>query len=108
VSNSPKFIWMWWATLLSLIPILTIGKKSPAKTLRWRRMPPPIASLPSGGASARDAHALRLARPVLIARAIERLESGAPVPVHLRGSIMALGNFDGFHCGHQAVVSRAI
>ena len=39
---------------------------------------------------------------------MERLESGAPVPVHLRGSIMALGNFDGFHRGHQAVVSRAI
>jgi riboflavin kinase/FMN adenylyltransferase len=26
----------------------------------------------------------------------------------LRGSIVALGNFDGFHLGHQAVVSRAI
>lgn len=39
---------------------------------------------------------------------MERLESGAPVPAHLRGSVMALGNFDGFHRGHQAVVSRAI
>ncbi|EQB04426.1 MULTISPECIES: bifunctional riboflavin kinase/FAD synthetase [Sphingobium] len=39
---------------------------------------------------------------------MERLESGAPIPAHLRGSIMALGNFDGFHRGHQAVVSRAI
>jgi riboflavin kinase/FMN adenylyltransferase len=39
---------------------------------------------------------------------MERLSSGAPVPAHLRGSIMALGNFDGFHAGHQAVVGRAI
>ncbi|EQB32349.1 bifunctional riboflavin kinase/FAD synthetase [Sphingobium ummariense] len=39
---------------------------------------------------------------------MERLTSSAPVPPHLRGSIMALGNFDGFHAGHQAVVGRAI
>ena len=26
----------------------------------------------------------------------------------LRGGIVALGNFDGFHLGHQAVVGRAI
>jgi len=26
----------------------------------------------------------------------------------LRGAIVALGNFDGFHLGHQAVVGRAI
>lgn len=39
---------------------------------------------------------------------MERLESGAPMPPHLRGSIMALGNFDGFHLGHQAVVGRAV
>ncbi|SCW88268.1 riboflavin kinase / FMN adenylyltransferase [Sphingobium faniae] len=38
---------------------------------------------------------------------MERLESGVPVPAHLRGAIMALGNFDGFHRGHQAVVRRA-
>ncbi len=29
-------------------------------------------------------------------------------PDELRGSVLALGNFDGFHLGHQAVVSRAI
>ncbi len=34
------------------------------------------------------------------------LESG--VPAELRGSIVALGNFDGFHLGHQAVVGRAV
>jgi riboflavin kinase/FMN adenylyltransferase len=39
---------------------------------------------------------------------MERLLSSAPVPAHLRGSVMALGNFDGFHGGHQAVVGRAI
>ncbi|WP_420144973.1 bifunctional riboflavin kinase/FAD synthetase [Sphingobium sp.] len=39
---------------------------------------------------------------------MERLSSSAPMPAHLRGSVMALGNFDGFHAGHQAVVGRAI
>lgn len=39
---------------------------------------------------------------------MERLFSSAPVPAHLRGAVMALGNFDGFHAGHQAVVGRAI
>ncbi|MEC3949092.1 bifunctional riboflavin kinase/FAD synthetase [Sphingobium sp. HWE2-09] len=39
---------------------------------------------------------------------MERLSSSAPVPAHLRGSVMALGNFDGFHGGHQAVVGRAV
>jgi len=39
---------------------------------------------------------------------MERLNSDQPLPAHLRGSILALGNFDGFHLGHQAVVNRAI
>jgi riboflavin kinase/FMN adenylyltransferase len=39
---------------------------------------------------------------------MERLHHKDDVPAHLRGSIMALGNFDGFHLGHQAVVGRAI
>lgn len=39
---------------------------------------------------------------------MERLGSGAPAPDHLRGGIVALGNFDGFHLGHQAVVGRAL
>lgn len=30
------------------------------------------------------------------------------VPEHLRGAILALGNFDGFHLGHQAVVAEAV
>ncbi len=39
---------------------------------------------------------------------MERLTPDQPVPQHLRGSILALGNFDGFHLGHQAVVNRAV
>jgi riboflavin kinase/FMN adenylyltransferase len=39
---------------------------------------------------------------------MERLEGGSAVPAHLRGGIVALGNFDGFHLGHQAVVGRAV
>jgi riboflavin kinase/FMN adenylyltransferase len=37
-----------------------------------------------------------------------RLTHDQPPPEALRGSIVALGNFDGFHLGHQAVVNRAI
>ncbi|MDD3798567.1 MAG: bifunctional riboflavin kinase/FAD synthetase [Novosphingobium sp.] len=40
--------------------------------------------------------------------AIVRLHSRSPVPERLRGAILALGNFDGFHRGHQAVVGEAI
>ncbi|WP_447728153.1 bifunctional riboflavin kinase/FAD synthetase [Sphingomonas koreensis] len=39
---------------------------------------------------------------------MERLDGAASVPAHLRGGIVALGNFDGFHLGHQAVVGRAV
>ncbi|CAA9536289.1 MAG: FMN adenylyltransferase / Riboflavin kinase [uncultured Sphingosinicella sp.] len=39
---------------------------------------------------------------------MERLDGGSAVPAALRGGIVALGNFDGFHEGHQAVVGRAI
>ncbi|MGZ8361784.1 MAG: bifunctional riboflavin kinase/FAD synthetase [Allosphingosinicella sp.] len=39
---------------------------------------------------------------------MERLHGGAAVPAQLRGGIVALGNFDGFHLGHQAVVGRAV
>ncbi|QDM41184.1 bifunctional riboflavin kinase/FAD synthetase [Altererythrobacter sp. TH136] len=36
------------------------------------------------------------------------LDHRTPVPDPLRGAIVALGNFDGFHLGHQAVVGEAI
>ena len=39
---------------------------------------------------------------------MERLTLDQDIPGHLRGSVLALGNFDGFHLGHQAVVSRAV
>lgn len=39
---------------------------------------------------------------------MERLDGGSAVPPHLAGGIVALGNFDGFHLGHQAVVGRAV
>ena len=39
---------------------------------------------------------------------MERLDGGAAVPAPMRGGIVALGNFDGFHLGHQAVVGRAV
>jgi len=39
---------------------------------------------------------------------MQRLTLDSGIPEQLRGSIVALGNFDGFHLGHQAVVNRAI
>ena len=39
---------------------------------------------------------------------MERLDLTGQVPDRLRGGVIALGNFDGFHRGHQAVVGRAI
>jgi riboflavin kinase/FMN adenylyltransferase len=39
---------------------------------------------------------------------MERLTCDRPVPDHLRGGVVALGNFDGFHRGHQAVVGAAV
>lgn len=37
-----------------------------------------------------------------------RLDHRNPVPPALRGAVLALGNFDGFHQGHQAVVGEAV
>jgi len=39
---------------------------------------------------------------------MQRLTLDQPIPEALRGAILALGNFDGFHLGHQAVVARAV
>jgi riboflavin kinase/FMN adenylyltransferase len=36
------------------------------------------------------------------------LDHRDPVPDALRGAVIALGNFDGFHLGHQAVAGEAI
>lgn len=37
-----------------------------------------------------------------------RLDHRKPMPDKLHGAILALGNFDGFHQGHQAVVGEAV
>jgi riboflavin kinase/FMN adenylyltransferase len=39
---------------------------------------------------------------------MQRLTHDQDIPESFRGGVLALGNFDGFHLGHQAVVSRAI
>ena len=39
---------------------------------------------------------------------MQRLTLDRPVPEALRGAVVALGKFDGFHLGHQAVVGRAV
>ena len=39
---------------------------------------------------------------------MQRLDGATPVPPSLAGGIVALGNFDGFHLGHQAVVGAAV
>jgi riboflavin kinase / FMN adenylyltransferase len=36
------------------------------------------------------------------------LDHRDPIPAALRGAVIALGNFDGFHRGHQAVAGEAI
>lgn len=37
-----------------------------------------------------------------------RLGGAAALPGHLRGGVVAIGNFDGVHRGHQAVLGRAL
>ena len=39
---------------------------------------------------------------------MQRVTLAGGIPESLKGSIVALGNFDGFHLGHQAVVGRAV
>lgn len=39
---------------------------------------------------------------------MERITGDTPLPEALRGGVAAIGNFDGFHIGHQAVVGRAL
>lgn len=39
---------------------------------------------------------------------MERLDAALPLPAAFRNGVIALGNFDGFHAGHQAVVGEAV
>lgn len=39
---------------------------------------------------------------------MQRLSHRDTIPASLRNGVIALGNFDGFHKGHQAVASRAV
>lgn len=38
----------------------------------------------------------------------DHISATAPLPAHLRGGVVAIGNFDGVHRGHQAVLERAL
>ncbi|TPM39734.1 bifunctional riboflavin kinase/FAD synthetase [Mesorhizobium sp. B2-3-4] len=40
--------------------------------------------------------------------AFQHLSTIAPLPADLRGGVVAIGNFDGVHRGHQAVLERAL
>lgn len=40
--------------------------------------------------------------------AIQRIEGSANLPALLRGGVVAIGNFDGVHRGHQAVLETAL
>lgn len=39
---------------------------------------------------------------------IPRLDGNAPIPAEFRSGVVALGNFDGVHAGHQAVIRAAV
>ena len=43
----------------------------------------------------------------MAAEAFTTVSGGGPLPPHLRGAVLALGNFDGVHRGHKGVIARA-
>ncbi len=55
-----------------------------------------------------EAEGLTLKGTSPLSRPMERVTGGIELPPNLRGAVIALGNFDGFHLGHQAVLGRAV
>jgi riboflavin kinase/FMN adenylyltransferase len=43
-----------------------------------------------------------------MAKPCEHVSGSSPLPAPLRGGVVAIGNFDGVHRGHQAVLGRAL
>ena len=78
----------------------------------WMHRPLDLVAAVTGRgwpAGAGGSVAFRVHDPVLDANTgAWRLTLDGGVPENLRGAIVALGNFDGFHLGHQAVVGRAV
>src|SRR3546814_1602116 len=79
------------------LPILVV--RSPGACRR--------AVLLSGGVEGKSGASTSSARTGLGKR-MTRLDGHDRIEGDLRGGVIALGNFDGFHAGHQAVVGRAV
>lgn len=47
-------------------------------------------------------------QPTGAARPFAVCRDGEPTPAALRGAVLAIGNFDGVHRGHQALIGRAL
>jgi riboflavin kinase/FMN adenylyltransferase len=44
----------------------------------------------------------------MVSEVFRHIMNGQHLPAHLRGGVLAIGNFDGVHRGHQAVLERAL
>lgn len=73
-------------------------------------LPRRALELRRGRVLARSGIATAQARSVAISMgpSVERLVGGTSMPEAFRGAVIALGNFDGVHLGHQAVIACAV